>query len=70
VCVARASILVLAKEEKLTANSCKPTWQKWKIDKTHIPARIYVLVDRGCHQRFHVGVSVKKEIKNREGFLM
>jgi hypothetical protein len=43
-----------------------------KIETWHNspPTRIYVRADRGCHRRFCVGGRVKKEIKNREGFLM
>jgi hypothetical protein len=33
--------------------------------------RVYARADRGCHRRFPLGGRVKKkEIKNREGFLM
>jgi hypothetical protein len=48
----------------------KPTWQKYKLAKTHPPARIYARADRGCRRRSPVGGRVKKEIKNREVFLM
>jgi hypothetical protein len=33
-------------------------------------AHICVRADRGCHRRFPLGGTVKKEIKNREEFLM
>jgi hypothetical protein len=44
----------------------KPTWQKYKLGKTHVYAR----TGRDCHSRFPVGGRVKKEIKNVEGFVM
>jgi hypothetical protein len=57
--------LILAKQEKLTSNSLAN-----QIGKTHLPTRIYACADRGCHRRFPVGGRVKKEIQNKEGFLM
>jgi hypothetical protein len=49
-------------------------WQtnlaKYKLGKTQLPTRIYVCADRGCHRRLPVGGRVKKEINNKEGFLM
>jgi hypothetical protein len=35
-----------------------------------ISPRVYMRADRGCHRRFPAGGRVKKEIKNRERFLM
>jgi hypothetical protein len=57
--------LILAKQEKLTSNSLAN-----QLRKTHLPTRIYARADRGCHRRFSVGRRVKKEIKNKKGFLV
>jgi hypothetical protein len=57
--------LILAKREKLTSNSLAN-----QLGKNHLPTRIYARADRGCHRRFALGGRVKKEIKNRERFLM
>jgi hypothetical protein len=57
--------LILAKQEKLASNSLEN-----QLGKTHLPARIYARANRGCHRHFPLGGRVKKEIKNREGFLM
>jgi hypothetical protein len=62
--------LILAKQEKFFQQFGKSTWQKYKLGKTHIPARTNAIADRGCHRCFPLGVRVRKEIKNREGFLM
>jgi hypothetical protein len=57
--------LILAKEEKLASNSLAN-----QLGEIHLPTRIYAHADRGCHRRFPLGRRVKKEIENRERFLM
>jgi hypothetical protein len=56
--------LILAKQEKWS-----PTIWQTNLAKLTSP-RAYMRADRGCHHRFPVGGRVKKEIKNREGFLL
>jgi hypothetical protein len=63
--------LILSKTRKIDLQQFdKSTWQKKKLGKTHLLTRIYVRADRGCHRPFPLGGRVKKEIKNRERFLM
>jgi hypothetical protein len=62
--------LIWAKQEKLTSNNLENQLGKNRNLAKLTPTCIYVRVDRGCHRRFPVGGRAKKEIKNREGFLM
>jgi lambda repressor-like predicted transcriptional regulator len=57
--------LILAKQEKLDSNSLAN-----QLSKTHLPTRIYAHAYGAFHRCFPVGWRVKKEIKNKEGFLM
>jgi hypothetical protein len=63
--------LILAKQEKLTSNSLANQLGKnrnlAKLTSPHAYMRARVVV---ATRRFPVGGRVKKEIKNREGFLM
>jgi hypothetical protein len=62
--------LILAKQEKLTYNSLAKQLDKNRNLAKLTSPRVYMRADHGCHRRFSVGVWVKKEIKNRERFLM
>jgi hypothetical protein len=59
--------LILAKREKLASNSLAN-----QLGKNRNLAKLtsYARADRGCHWCFPLGGRVKKELKNREGFLM
>jgi hypothetical protein len=58
--------LTLAKKEKLVSNSLTNQLDKNKnLAKLTSPR-----ADHGCHTRFPICERVKKEIKNREEFLM
>jgi hypothetical protein len=61
--------LILAKPENLASNSLANQFGKNK-NLAHLSTRIYARADRGCHRCFPLGGRVKKELKNREGFLM
>jgi hypothetical protein len=62
--------LILAKQENLASNSLRNQLGKNRnLTKLTSPCA-YMRADRGCHGRFPAGGRVKKEIKNREGFLM
>jgi hypothetical protein len=60
--------IILAKQEKMDSNSLANQLGKNRNLAKLTSPRAYA--DRGCHRRFPVGGRVKKEIKNREGFLM
>jgi hypothetical protein len=58
------------KTKKMASNSLANQLSKNRnLAKLSSP-HVYMRADRGCHRRLHVGGRVKKEIKNREGFLM
>jgi hypothetical protein len=59
-----------AKQEKLVSNSLAEQLGKNRKLEKLTSLRAYMHAHRGCHRRFSVGGRVKKEIKNREGFLM
>jgi hypothetical protein len=62
--------LILAKQEKMASNSLANQLGKNRNLAKLTSPRVYMRADRGCHRRFPAGGRVKKEIKNRERFLM
>jgi hypothetical protein len=60
----------LAKYEKLASNSLADQLGKNRNLAKLTSSRVYMRADRRCHRHFPVGGRVKKEIKNKKGFLM